>query len=137
MKVNDITYCKIMAYALLCTPLFQFIILFFPIPFLIILFVIIGSLIPTSMWLFKRNKSSLINHIGKLHFNLNLTSIILISIEITIVNYFLDSPLARVMMVLISFYEIICFFVVIASLDELKLIQSKSILSNFSFKFVK
>lgn len=126
-----------MAYALLCTPLFQFIILFFPIPFLIILFVIIGSLIPTSMWLFKRNKSSLINHIGKLHFNLNLTSIILISIEITIVNYFLDSPLARVIMVLISFYEIICFFVVIASLDELKLTQSKSILSNFSFKFVK
>lgn len=135
--MNDITYCKIMAYALMCTPFIQLIILFIPIPILIIISVIIGSGIPTLIWLRRKSSSYLINIIGKQYLNFNLTSLLFIAIELALLNYSPEGVLYKVAIVIINFYLLIAFFAIWASTDELNQQKTSSILTRLSIRFIK
>lgn len=135
--MNDITYCKIMAYALMCTPLIQLIILFIPIPILIIISVIIGSGIPTLIWLRRKSSSSIINIIGKQYLNFNLTSLLFIAIELALLNYSPEGALYKVAIVIINFYLLIAFFAIWATTDELNQQKTSSILTRLSIRFIK
>jgi uncharacterized Tic20 family protein len=120
----------------MCTPFIQLVILFIPIPFLIIIAVIIGGFLPTLMWLRKRNKALLINIIGKQHLNYNLTSLLLIAIELTVLNYSPDGALYKIIIGLINFYQLIGFFVIWASTDEISQQKTSAILPKLSIRFI-
>ncbi len=134
--MNDINYCKVMAYALMCTPFIQLIILFIPIPFLIIIAVIIGGFLPTLMWL-KRKESTLVNGIGQQYLNYNLTSLLFLAIELTVLNYSPEGVLYKIVIVLINLYQLIGFFAIWASIDEINQEKVSSIIPRLSLRFIK